>query len=78
MQNIRTISQEEIKEFINNNKFEYFEISSKTGIGINELFNRCVELLSKNKKNITYNQDYIDDKIKINKNKHQTQCCVIS
>ena len=81
-QNIRTISHEEIKEFNKTYNYEYFEISSKTGVGINELFNRCIELLSKNNKNINYDSDNLmlskDNKIKINKNTYQYQCCSIS
>ena len=69
-ENTRVISLEEIKK--NSYNFEYFEISSKTGVGINELFNRCIELLSKNKKNL------ICDKIKINKYRYQNICCILS
>ncbi len=79
-ENIRTVSQEDIKHFSNSYSFEYFEISSKTGVGINELFNRCIELLSKNKKNIIYDTQgyYLDNKIKNNKNRYQPSCCIIS
>jgi small GTP-binding protein len=80
-QNNRVINLEEIKEFkdFNSYNFEYFEISSKTGVGINELFNRCIELLSKNKKNIIYDtQGYYLDNKKNNKNRYQPQCCVLS
>ena len=76
--NIRDVSLEDIREFKENNSynFEYFEISSKTGVGINELFNRCIELLSKNKKNL------VCEKIKINKNRYENRyenmCCVLS
>jgi small GTP-binding protein len=79
-ENIRIVTQEKIKQFLNTYSFEYFEISSKTGIGINELFNRCIELLSKNKKKIIYDTEsyYSDNKIKVNKNRYQTMCCAIS
>ncbi len=78
-ENIRTVSREDIKDFTNTYTFEYFEISSKTGVGINELFNRCIELLSKNKKNIIYDtQGYYLDNKKNNKNRYNVQCCVLS
>lgn len=41
----RVVKVEEIKEFAFNNNLEYFEISSKTGIGIKELFNRTINLI---------------------------------
>ena len=80
-QNTRVISLEEIKEFNKTYNYEYFEISSKTGVGINELFNRCVELLSKNKnkKNIIYDtQGYYLDNKKSNKKRYDMSCCILS
>lgn len=76
-QNIRRVSQKEIKEFTNFYNYEYFEISSKTGVGVKELFDRCIELLSKNNKNIIYDNHgyYID---KNNKKRYYTSCCQIS
>lgn len=41
----RIVKVEEIKEFAFDNNLEYFEISSKTGIGIKELFNRTIKLI---------------------------------
>lgn len=41
----RVVKLEEIKEFAFENNLEYFEISSKTGIGIKELFNRTIHLI---------------------------------
>jgi small GTP-binding protein len=41
----RVITLEEIKEFAFDMNLEYFEISSKTGIGIKELFNRTINLI---------------------------------
>ena len=79
-ENIRTISQQEIKEYASFYNYEYFEISSKTGVGVNELFNRCIEILSKNKKNIIYDNQgyYLNENNKNNKKVYHNQCCIIS
>jgi small GTP-binding protein len=68
----RVVSLDEIKQFSKLNNLEYFEISSKTGIGINELFNRTINLSKKNIKTVIYDKILDDD---INNNKYGTACC---
>jgi small GTP-binding protein len=76
----RDISEQEIKEFQKYNNLEYFEISSKTGFGLNELFNRSLELL-KNKRKQTgninktvYEKNTNTKLVEINKTR---ECCIL-
>jgi GTPase SAR1 family protein len=41
----RIVTINEIKDFAYENNLEYMEVSSKTGIGISELFNRSIKLI---------------------------------
>lgn len=74
----RDITEEEIKEYQKNNNLEYFEISSKTGFGINELFNRSIELL-KNKRNQTGNINKLvyEKNNKLSESNKTHGCCII-
>ena len=40
----RMISNDEVESLCDNNNYEHFQVSSKTGEGINELFQRAAEL----------------------------------
>ena len=61
----RVVNINEIKDFAYKNNLEYMEVSSKTGIGIIELFNRSIKLIHDIRKEV-YNKiidkDYSDSK----------------
>lgn len=56
----RTISQTEIKAYQSEHNLEYFEVSSKTGVGVRELFNRTIQLIydKRQKTHIMQNKVY--------------------
>jgi small GTP-binding protein len=61
--NERVINKEEIKEFSFENNLEYFEVSSKTGIGIKELFNRTIQLIYNKRKETHDMRKHVYNKI---------------
>ena len=72
----RVIKSEEIKEFAYDNNLEYFEVSSKTGIGIKELFNRTINLIYTKRQQTQDIRKYIYSKlIKTEDFDNKTKCC---
>ena len=72
----RVITKDDIDDFIYEKCIEYFEVSSLTGVGINEMFNRCISLIYEDKKNKHTMRKVVYDKF-IEKQNKQTQCCII-
>lgn len=79
----RVVNIDEIKDFAYDNNLEYIEVSSKTGVGITELFNRSIKLIY-DKRTMTHDirrevYDKLIKKENINKdyiNKDYT-CCTL-
>ena len=72
----RVIKSEEIKEFAYDNNLEYFEVSSKTGIGIKELFNRTINLIYTKRQHTQDIRKHIYSKlIKTEDFDNKTKCC---
>jgi small GTP-binding protein len=80
----RVINMNEIKDFAYENNLEYMEVSSKTGIGITELFKRSIKLIYDKR---TISQDIrkeVYDKLikkenfdKDNSNSKMYTCCTL-
>ena len=72
----RQISKDEIDDFIYEKCLEYFEVSSLTGVGISEMFNRCIGLIYEDKKKKHTMRKVVYDKF-VEKQNKQTQCCIL-
>ena len=82
----RDIKDEELKQYINENNLEYFEVSAKENKNIHETFNKIVELILKDKNDEEIQKEFgisnstvtsiikIQDKGKKKKNKNE-RCC---
>ncbi len=77
----RVININEIKDFAYEYNLEYIEVSSKTNVGITELFNRSINLIY-DKKKITQDirkevYDKIIKKDKLNEKSNLYSCCTL-
>jgi len=66
----KLISQKDIQKFIDENKFEYFEVSSKTGANINNAFNALI-----NNVNDLIDCNMLDCKLHVISNEKPVQNC---
>ena len=70
----RTVTEEEAKQYAENNGMKFFEVSAKTGDGINDMFNYIISELLKEKEPGLFDNQYKND-IKINKTSCLNEYC---
>ena len=70
----RTVTEEEAKQYAENNGMKFFEVSAKTGDGINDMFNYIISELLKEKEPGLFDNQYKND-IKFNKTSCLNEYC---
>ena len=75
----REVQKEEVEDFYNEKKIDFFETSAKENINLDEAFNRMVELIYKTKhtQNLLRNREYNKSLISNNteKENNNASCC---
>ena len=75
----REVQKEEVEDFYNEKKIDFFETSAKENINLDKAFNRMVELIYKTKQtqNLLRNREYHKSLISNNKEKenNNASCC---
>ena len=70
----RAVTEKEAKQYAENNGMKFFEVSAKTGDGINDMFNYIISELLKEKEPGLFDNQYKND-IKINKTSCLNEYC---
>ena len=70
----RAVTEEEAKQYAENNGMKFFEVSAKTGDGINDMFNYIISELLKEKEPGLFDNQYKND-IKFNKTSCLNEYC---
>ncbi len=77
----RVVNINEIKDFAYEHNLEYIEVSSKTNVGITELFNRSINLIYEKKKISQDIRKEVYDKLikkeKLNEKPNLYSCCTL-